>query len=95
MIQLKDYMVDGSFPEGGNKLFGQLDSVLSQGGQIDIDMQGIIALPSMFMSASFGQAIQKYGINTIRNTVRFRNITRGQAERIKEYFNRFQAISIS
>lgn len=93
MIRLKDYMTEGAFPEEGNKLFDLLDNELSNGEQIEIDMQGVITLPSMFMSASFGRAAQKYGIDTIRHAIRFCNITRGQADRIKEYFCRFQSIS--
>lgn len=93
MIQLKDYMIERSFPEEGKRLFDRLDKGLSNGEQIEIDMIDVITLPSMFMGASFGLAVQKYGINTIRHNIRFCNITREQADRVKEYFNRFQSIS--
>lgn len=93
MIQVKDFMFNCPLPEGGDRLFKLLDVRLSQEESVTLDFKDVLALPSMFLSTSFGQAAQKYGLDTVRKSIRLCNVTKGQACRIKEYFDRLNSLS--
>ena len=89
-VQLKNYvLVSLPYPQQGTALYDALKVDFAAGNRIDIDMTDVTALPSMFLNASFGRAIEQYGLENIRKLLVFHNITRLQSERLSEYFNRF------
>ena len=51
-------------------------------------MTGVVSLPSMFLNASIGMAARNFGVETIKKNIAFRNVTKTQADRLKEYFAR-------
>ena len=89
MIQLFQLMQDKSYPDSGNLLFTILDNAIQTNQNIDIDMTNVISLPSMFLNASFGKAFVLYGKDSIKQRTKFYHISKSQAERLNEYFLRY------
>lgn len=88
MIQLSQLMADRPYPESGQMLYDCMSPLLANGESVTLDMTGVISLPSMFLNASIGMAARNFGVETIKKNIVFRNVTKTQAERLKEYFSR-------
>lgn len=90
MIQLFELMQNKSYPESGKILYGILEEALKNDSSVEIDMTNVISLPSMFLNASFGNAFVVFGKDAIKRHTRFFHIGKSQAERLNEYFLRYQ-----
>lgn len=88
MIQLSQLMADRPYPESGQMLYDYMSPLLANGESVTLDLAGVISLPSMFLNASIGMAAREYGIESIKKNIAFRNVTKTQAERLREYFAR-------
>lgn len=86
MIQLSEIMAGKNYPESGTLLYGNILQQLKDGQPIEIDLEGVLSLPSMFLNASFGRIAKECGIDTLRHKVTFHHITKAQAERLQDYF---------
>ena len=89
MIELIDILSNRSYPESGAILYDILCQAMKGNSKIEIDLEGVVSLPSIFLNASFGKAIAIYGVDRIKHSTRFHHISKTQAERLKEYFERF------
>lgn len=90
MIQLFQLMQNKSYPESGALLYEIIEDAIKNGKDIEIDMSNVISLPSMFLNVSFGNAFVVFGKETIKRHTRFFYIGKSQAERLNEYFQRYQ-----
>lgn len=88
MIQLSQLMADRPYPESGQMLYDYISPLLANGESVTLDMTGVVSLPSMFLNASIGMAARNFGVETIKKNIAFRNVTKTQADRLKEYFAR-------
>ncbi|MBQ0016444.1 MAG: STAS-like domain-containing protein [Bacteroidales bacterium] len=88
MISLNLLMQDKSYPESGSLLYDIIYQSIQNDQTIDIDMTGVVSLPSMFLNATFGKAFSQFGVDSIKQKTKFFHISRSQAERISEYFSR-------
>lgn len=88
MIQLSQLMADRPYPESGQMLYDYMSPLLANDESVTLDMTGVISLPSMFLNASIGMAARNFGVDAIKKNIAFRNVTKAQAERLKEYFAR-------
>lgn len=52
-------------------------------------MEGVTSLPSIFLNVSLGKIIDDYDIEILKKHISFSNITRSQAERLKDYLIRY------
>lgn len=74
-----------SYPEGGALLYNAITSVLNS-GKVELDMQGVSSIPSMFLHTSIGKLKQECGREALSKLI-FYNITAAQAKRLKDYIN--------
>ena len=86
MIQLSQIMVNRTYPESGQVLYDTMIPLLSADQQVVLDMADVISLPSMFLNASIGMVVQKYGAEKVKKSVVFHHVTKAQAERLKDHF---------
>ena len=88
MIKISQIMENRTYPESGKVLYDYMAPLLSKNQSVTLDLNGVDSLPSMFLNASIGVAAREYGAETIKKNVVFFNVSRAQAERLKEYFSR-------
>ncbi len=87
MIQLSDIMAGKNYTESGAILYDNIIAMLNDNQHIDIDLTGVASMPSIFLNASIGRIMQEYGYEKLKN-ITFHNITKVQAERLREYMQR-------
>lgn len=88
-IKLNDVMNGRDFPDAGKRLYDLIVDNINQCSKITIDLEGISSLPSMFLNVSIGQYMDEYGLDSLKNKISFVKITKAQAERIKEYIDKY------
>ncbi len=88
MIRLLEIMnLKQNYPESGTFLYETIVPLLQNGEPIDIDMTGVVSMPSMFLHTSIGRLKEEYGDVGIKKLA-FHNITRAQADRLRDYIAR-------
>lgn len=89
-IKIKELISDKSYPEAGNALFAIIDDYIAKDNKVTLDLDGVEALPSMFLNVSLGAIIEKYGVAKMKHNTAFANITHSQIERLKVYIAHYQ-----
>jgi hypothetical protein len=80
-------IVDGKdFLSSGNELYEKIMEN-NHCDRIVLNMEGITMLPSVFLNVSLGRYIEEFGLDKARK-ITFSNITKQQAERIKDYIRK-------
>lgn len=88
-IVIKTMLENRDYPTAGKLLYREIQDNMEQQEQIVLDLDGVTLLPSMFLNVSVGQFIEDYGMEAMKRKLTFRNITRVQANRLKEYLERY------
>lgn len=88
-IVIKDILFDRSFPDAGDLFYSKIVHAINNNDKLQVDMTGVTSLPSVFLNASIGKAIDDYGKDSIRKNVSFLHITKTQADRLSEYMSRY------
>ena len=88
MIKLAQIMKDRTYPESGSVLYDSIAPLLTRDEKVALYLDGVIALPSMFLNASIGMAANEFGADVVKKNVVFYHVSKTQAERLKEYFAR-------
>lgn len=83
-IGLYNILQDTDYPTAGMKLYDIIISKYDNESQFTLDLTNVEVLPSMFLNTSIGQLIATKGRDSLKK-IRFTNITKSQAERIKDY----------
>ena len=76
--------------DAGDAFYRQLSAAISNKEKIVVDMSAVSAMPSVFLNVSIGRIIEKYGLDTLKEYVRFVMITRQQALRLTEYIAKYE-----
>ena len=87
-IKLSPILDGKTYPEAGSILYDKLSPAMKTDTNIILDMQGVDLLPSMFLNVSLGRIITEFGRSNIKK-ISFTNISRSQAQRIKDYILKF------
>lgn len=77
-----------TFPQAGSELYDILVQKMDE-PKIVLDMTGVTILPSMFLNVSIGKFIDNYGLDTLRSKISFHKISVSQAQRIKDYIQKY------
>lgn len=91
-VRLANILSEYSYPEAGQVLCGIIRNSIDVGDKVQIDMQGVDSLPTMFMNTSFGRIMDEYGLLKLTGTLIFRNITKVQIERIRKYLTDYSEV---
>lgn len=71
MIKLAQIMKDRTYPESGSVLYDSIAPLLTRDEKVALDLDGVIALPSMFLNASIGMAANEFGADVVKKNVVF------------------------
>ena len=77
-----------TYPQAGSELYDILVQKMDE-PKIVLDMTGVTILPSMFLNVSIGKFIDNYGLDTLRSKISFHKISVSQAQRIKDYVQKY------
>ena len=83
MILLADILKDRAFPDSGNILYDLLANA----------MKDVVTLPTLFLNPSLGKIIENYGLDKLKECMTFKNITKGHADKIIKYIEKFISFS--
>lgn len=89
-VNIREILVShGNLPDAGTVLYNEIVNAIASGNKVMVDMEGVSSLPSIFLNVSIGKVIDDYDIDTLKRHVSFCKITRKQAERLKDYLQRY------
>ncbi len=74
----------------GKVLYDNIKNAIIQKKQVYINMNGVSSLPSILLNVSLGRIIDEDGKEVIKRFVIFRQITKQQALRLKDYMMRYK-----
>ena len=83
-INISYILKDADYPTAGAKLYDMIIARYDAEDSITLDLMDVDALPSMFLNTSIGKLISDRGKMALKK-IRFSNISKSQAERIKDY----------
>lgn len=90
IVNVRDILIShANLPDAGAKFYKIIVCAISSGDKVVADMDGVSSLPSIFLNVSLGKIIDEYDMDTLKQHVSFSNITRSQAERLKDYLIRY------
>ncbi|MDR1406005.1 MAG: STAS-like domain-containing protein [Prevotellaceae bacterium] len=89
-IALNEILMNRSYPDAGLALYRMLVDRMDNEDKIILSVKNVDMLPSMFLNMSTGKIIEDFGADKLKK-ITFTEITRVQAERIKDYVTRFSA----
>ena len=82
-------MKDKDYPTAGSDLYRVISDKIDVEDKIDLDLEGVSLIPSMFLNVSIGKIIKERGLDFMKSKITFSNIKSSDAKRIKEYVGRF------
>lgn len=88
-IELQFVLENRTYPDAGTIVFSMIEEMLVSEGKIVLDMNGVSALPSMFLNVSIGAFIDKYGVETLKKRIAFANISTVQTQHLKSYLEKY------
>lgn len=94
VIRIKDICdKHNDYAKAGNDLYVLSKNLIGKGEIIVFDMDGIDSVSTVFLNTSFGQLLDCFGVERVKQSFRFTNILRSQVERIKKYFSDYEETS--
>ena len=69
----------------GVTLFYALDEAFMKGKKVRLSLYGATPFSSSFLNSSFGNLIEKYGIEQLQSSLFLTQYSAGQAKRIRDY----------
>ena len=91
-INMQTLLEGKTYPQAGAELYDILVQKMDD-PKIVLDMTGVSILPSMFLNMFIGKFIDNYGVDVLRSKVSFHKISVLQAQRIKDYVQKYSAQS--
>ena len=94
-IILKDILAVRSYPEAGDYIFNDIKDCIINNDKVVFDMSEVMSVPTMFLNTSFGAIIDEFGVQKLKSSISFRNISKTQIDRIQKYINDYYQTFIS
>lgn len=77
-------------PSAGQILYAKLIQAEKVQDKVCVDMQGVTTLPSILLNSSIGKFVDENGKDKLKYILTFSNITKAQAERLRDYLQRYK-----
>ena len=78
-------MLNRSYPDSGDVLYNQMVDNIASSDKVVLDLDGVVALPTMFLNVSIGKFMDTYGVDILKQKVSFARVSASQIERLKNY----------
>lgn len=91
-IILNSVLQGKTYPDAGSEFYDILKEAIQSSDRIYVNMEGVRGMPTMFMNTSFGKIMSEFGLQKLKSTMVFRNITKVQIERIGKYFTDYSEV---
>ena len=86
-IRLYDIMLNRNYPDSGDVLYNQMVDNIASSDKVVLDLDGVVALPTMFLNVSIGRFMDMYGVEVLKQKVSFARVSASQIERLKNYIS--------
>jgi hypothetical protein len=90
LIKVNEIVQDTYTNQEGFKLYTKLKVYLDEIRPVAISFMDTTPLSSSFFNSSFGEVIDKHGINVFKDLIKIRDITKSQAEQLRNYIKTHQ-----
>ena len=91
-ISIKEILDGRNYADAGKILFEKIQQILQDNNSVSIDMKDVESVPTSFMNTSFGDLMNVYGIDKVRESLYFKNITNSMIQRFRKYFDDYRII---
>ncbi len=80
------------YAKSGTLVYNIAKEAINEAMEVILDLEGVDSVPTIFLNTSFGALMDEYGVLTIKQLFRFRNIKQTQIERIRKYYYDYEHI---
>lgn len=91
-IILNNILCGKTYPDAGGYFYSIIKDAILKSERIYVNMEGVTGLPTMFMNTSFGKIMSEFGVERLKKSMVFKNISKVQIERIGKYFKDYAEI---
>ncbi len=92
-IRIMDVVTGTSTNIEGIALFNCIDKYLSCGQKIRLSLEGCTPFSTSFLNSSFGDLIDKHGLDKFKSMIVYSNIKPSQIKKIQGYFERISSVT--
>jgi len=88
---LKNIVKNSSSNEQGMVLFDSLQNAYLSKDSLILYVDSDLSMSSSFLNTSIGQFLDKYGLNSFKQTVKFKG-SKNQFSRLSNYINKYSSL---
>lgn len=88
---LKNIVKNSSSNEEGMILFDSLQNAYLSKNSLILYVDSDLSMSSSFLNTSIGQFLDRYGLNSFKQTVKFKG-SKNQFSRLSDYINKYSSI---
>lgn len=89
-LVLSKLVTNTSLNSEGFGLYCELEQYVKNNTPLTLDLINSTAISSSFFNSSFGALIEKYGYPRFKGCIKFKNVSKSQAQLLKLYFDSFR-----
>lgn len=89
-LTLSKLVSNTSLNTEGFALYCILEKYFEKNHSLTLDLMTASAISSSFFNSSFGALIEKYGYPRFKESIKFKNVSKSQAQLLKLYFDSFR-----
>lgn len=93
-IKIKDITTGTFTNDDGLSVFNSIDSAISENNTIILSFEGISSLSSSFLNSSFGEIIEKFGFDFLKNKIKITKYTPQLSNLIMNYIKNYSKAEV-
>lgn len=95
ILRVMDCVGGTSTNTEGLKLFYSISNVINNGEAVKLSLDGCTPMSSSFMNSSFGELVDKYGIQKVKENLSLVDFKPSQAKEIKNYLDIVSRLAVA